>query len=132
MIVVDATVWVDKLCGILPQPMSDVIRTEGCVSPAHVDFEVGSALVRLERRGALKPGQARTLIEVFSSHPVERIYHSDDAVQATDFLENSTYADAWYVAMAKRLNCSVMTTDTGMRTAARIQQVPVVDDLGDH
>lgn len=127
MIVIDATVWVDNLRGALPDALAEGIRAGGCVSPAHVDFEVGSALIRLERRGDLKTGHARVLIEQFSRHPVERVRQPVDAVQAVDILDNSTYADAWYIALAKRLGCSLMTTDSGMKESARIQSVSVID-----
>lgn len=128
MIVVDATVWVDKLRGMLSTGLSEAIRAEGCASPAHVDFEVGSALIRLERRGELAPGHARELVAAFSRHPVERVRHPEDAVLAVDVMDNSTYADAWYLALAKRLDCPVMTMDAGMRAAAVIHGIPVVDD----
>jgi predicted nucleic acid-binding protein len=126
MIVVDATVWVDKLRGLLPEEISETIRIEGCVSPPHVDFEVGSALIRLERRGELGPGQARELVEAFSSHPVERVNQPGDAVHAVEMLDNSTYADAWYLALAKRMDCPILTTDAGMKAAARFHGVPVI------
>lgn len=127
MIVVDATVWVDTLLGVLPEDLAARIRSTGCVSPAHVDFEVGSALIRLERRGILKGGHARTLIEAFSVHPVERVRQAVDAVHAVDMLDNATYADAWYIALAKRLGCDLMTTDAGLRDAARLHGVNVID-----
>lgn len=128
MIVVDASVWVDKLRGVLPESLSEVILGDGCASPPHVDFEVGSALVRLERRGDLPHGHARELVRAFSRHPVERVSQPEDAVHAVDVLDNSTYADAWYIALAKRLGCSIVTTDAGMTVAARIHGVPVIDD----
>lgn len=127
MIVVDATVWVDILRGALPDALAERVRAGGCLSPAHVDFEVGSALIRLERRGDLKHGHARALIEQFSHHPVERIRQPADATNAVDILDNSTYADAWYIALAKRLECGLITTDNGMKESARIQGVEVID-----
>lgn len=127
MIVVDATIWVDKLRGLLSDDLSEVIRAEGCVSPAHVDFGVGSALIRLERRGELKQGQATVLIEAFSEHPVERVRQPADAVRAAALLDHATYADAWYLALAERLGCPLLTTDAGMRAAARIHDIPVIE-----
>lgn len=127
MIVVDATIWVDILRGALPDALAEHIRAGGCVSPAHVDFEVGSALIRLERRGDLKTGHVHVLIEQFSYHPVERVRQPADAVRAVDLLDNSTYADAWYIALAKRLGCGLITTDDGMKESARIQGVSVID-----
>lgn len=130
MIVVDATVWVDRLRGVLPERLGDEIKAAGCVSPAHVDFEVGSALIRLERRGDLASGHARVLVEAFIAHPVHRVRQPVDAVQALDMIDNATYADAWYIALAKRLGCRLVTTDSGMKKAARIHGVEVLDDQG--
>jgi predicted nucleic acid-binding protein len=127
VIVVDATVWVDKLRGMLAEHLSDAIWAAECISPPHVDFEVGAALLRLERRGDLQPGQARELIIIFGRHPVERARHAADAVAAADMIGNATYADAWYLAMAKRLGCPIISTDNGMKTAAVIHGIPVVE-----
>lgn len=126
MIVVDATVWVDRLLGVLPDDLSSQIRDEGAISPPHVDFEVGGALLRLERRGKLSRGAARELIAAFSVHPVERVRHSADAVGAAVLMDNATYADAWYIAMAQRLGLGIMTLDGGMKEAARIHGIDVI------
>lgn len=126
MIVVDATVWVDLLRGRLPATYSERIGIAGCISPPHVDFEVGSALIRLERRGDLASGRARALIAAFSRHPVERVREPADAVDALSIMNNATYADAWYVALAKRCAYPLMTLDDGMKEAARIHGVELV------
>lgn len=130
MIVVDASVWVDLLRGVLPPGYADRIRIAGCVSPPHVDFEVGSALIRLARRGELEFDQARALIEAFSTHPVERIREPVDSVAAVGMVDNATYADAWYIALAQRLAYPLMTLDDGMQKAARIHGVELVGASG--
>ncbi|MGI5222916.1 type II toxin-antitoxin system VapC family toxin [Nocardia sp. CA-290969] len=130
MIVVDATVWVDLLRGALPAGYAERIRIAGCVAPPHVDFEVGSALIRLARRGALEFDQARALIAAFSTHPVERIREPADSAGAMALIDNSTYADAWYIALAQRLSYPLMTLDDGMQKAARMHGVEVVGALG--
>ncbi|MGY0501439.1 type II toxin-antitoxin system VapC family toxin [Nocardia sp. FBN12] len=126
VIVVDATIWVDLLRGTLPSGYSDRIAIAGCVSAPNVDFEVGSALIRLERRGDLEPGQAEALITAFSAHPVDRVREPVDAVEAIRILDNATYADAWYIAIAKRREFPLMTLDDGMKEAARIHGVELV------
>ncbi|MGW4070737.1 type II toxin-antitoxin system VapC family toxin [Nocardia grenadensis] len=130
MIVVDASVWVDLLRGVLPPGYADRIRIAGCVSPPHVDFEVGSALIRLARRGELEFEQANALIGAFSRHPVERIREPIDSVAAVELIDDSTYADAWYIALARRLAYPLMTLDEGMQEAARIHGVEVVGASG--
>lgn len=128
MIVVDASTWVDHLRVALPKTLRELIGTEACVSPPHVDFEVGSALLRLERRGQLPAGAARELIGVFSRSPLERVWQPVDAVEAFDLLNNATYADGWYIALARRLGCALLTSDAGMKAAAKLHHVRVVDD----
>ncbi|WP_280402160.1 type II toxin-antitoxin system VapC family toxin [Nocardia carnea] len=130
MIVVDATVWVDLLRGALPPGYAERIRIAGCVAPLHVDFEVGSALIRLARRGELEFDQARALIAAFSTHPVERVRDPAVSVGAVALIDNSTYADAWYIALAQRLSYPLMTLDDGMQKAARMPDVEVVGPTG--
>lgn len=127
MIVVDASSWLDALRGKLPPGMLELLEDGACASPPHVDFEVGNAAIRLERRGVLESGKARDLIEAFSRNPVERIFQPIDAVYAVELLDNATFADAWYIALAKRLSCPLMTTDAGMKTAARMHHIRVID-----
>ena len=130
MIVVDASVWVDLLRGALPTGYVERIRIAGCVAPPHVDFEVGSALIRLARRGELESDQAHALIDAFSIHPVERIREPADSVAALRLIDNAAYADAWYIALAQRLAYPLMTLDDGMQKAARIHGVEVVGPTG--
>ncbi|MBF6232435.1 hypothetical protein [Nocardia farcinica] len=43
---------------------------------------------------------------------------------------NSTYSDAWYIALARRLAYPLMTLDVGMPKAARIHGVEVIGAPG--
>lgn len=72
MIVVDACVWVDLLMGRLAPPLDARVTDDLCVSPPQVDVEVGSALVRAERRGALPAGAAARVVELFTTIPCRR------------------------------------------------------------
>ncbi|WP_157838341.1 hypothetical protein [Nocardia farcinica] len=45
-------------------------------------------------------------------------------------LDNSTYSDAWYIALARRLAYPLTTLDGGMRKAARIHGVEVIGAPG--
>jgi predicted nucleic acid-binding protein len=45
-------------------------------------------------------------------------------------IDNVTYADAWYIALAQRLAYPLMTLDDGMQKAARIHGVEVVGASG--
>jgi predicted nucleic acid-binding protein len=126
VIVVDATVWVDMLRGALDPEVRRVLLDDFCVSPPHVDFEVGSALLRGERRDVLPEGAAARLVGAFVSVPCRREYDATDPVRALRFRDNATYADAWYLAMASRLSCAVVTLDTGMAAAASLHDIDVI------
>ncbi|MGH8774713.1 MAG: type II toxin-antitoxin system VapC family toxin [Jiangellaceae bacterium] len=129
MIVVDATAWIAYLVQRLPVDLTAVLndKPDDLVAPPHVDFEVGSALRRMERQSQIDVGAARSFITAFSRLPLRRLRAPDDAVHALWFTENATYADAWYLALADRLGAAIMTTDTGMIAAARIKKIAVVE-----
>jgi predicted nucleic acid-binding protein len=130
VIVVDATVWVDLLRGQLAPVVEDRLLGDLCIAPPHVDFEVGSALVRAERREIIPEGAAGRLIDAFTSTPCRREYDATDPVRALRYRDNATYADAWYLAMASRLTCPVVTIDSGMSTAAAAHGVEVIGSPG--
>lgn len=130
MIVIDATVWVDLLRGMLRDDLADALASEPCVSPPHVDFEVGSALLRAERRAIIPAGRAAELVRAFSTLPIDRPRHPQDPVEALAFLDNTTYANAWYLAMATRLGSPVMTLDGDMADAAAIHGISVTGPAG--
>jgi predicted nucleic acid-binding protein len=123
-LIVDASVWVDLLIGSLPVRKTEAVVTAECVSPPHVDFEVGAALVRIGRRSReIGEDTVAALLEHFSTIPLLRQHHPADALAALQLLDNSTYADAWYLAMARRLDAPIATTDAGLHEAATIHGI---------
>lgn len=132
MIVVDASVWVDLLRGLLAEPARDVLREHECVAPPHVDFEVGNALLRAaSREEGSSTDAARRAIELFSRTPLRRVWATGDGAAAVAHLHNVTYADGWYLALAARLDCSLMTKDRGMIEAGRIAGIDMIDARDD-
>lgn len=128
MIVVDAQTWVDNVTGALAQHHRHVLDNDDVASPAHVDFEVGSALRRMERHQRLGGDvTARDLFAVHARAPFDRSHERSDLVVAFDVMDNARYGDAIYLAMAKRLDCPLMTGDGGMVEAARINAIDVID-----
>jgi predicted nucleic acid-binding protein len=126
VIIVDATVWVDLLLAQLAPAVEERLLGDLCIAPPHVDFEVGSALLRAERREVIPPGAAGRLIDAFTSTPCRREYDATDPLRALRYRDNATYADAWYLAMASRLTCPVLTTDAGMSTAAAAHGIEAI------
>lgn len=97
-------------------------------SPAHADFEVGSALLRMSRKGLLAPNVSPwDLIRAHQAMPFDRVHQPGDLIEAQAFIDNARYADAIYLAMAKRLDCPVMSGDGTMVEAARINGVECID-----
>lgn len=127
--VIDASTWVDYLAWNLAEPgiLDAAIDAGECAGPPHVDFEVGSALLRMERAGVIAGNSAEALITAFSRLPISRLYAAPDALAAIPISHNARYADAWYVALAHRLHCSLITNDSGMATAARMRDVHVIE-----
>lgn len=127
MIVVDAQVWVSRLTMALSDEHRGALAGD-VASPAHADFEVGSALLRLSRRGLLASNVSPwDLIRAHQAMPFDRVYHPADMVGARAFIDNARYADAIYLAMAQRLDCPLMSGDGNMVEAARIGRVECID-----
>lgn len=127
MIVVDACAWVDYFLEALPPDVEGALTSDDLVGPPHVDWEVGSALLRRERTVGLGITTAKALIVGFVQLPFERVRHPADIEGAFDFMNNASFHDAIYLALARRLNSPVMTSDKGMIDAARIGGVDVID-----
>lgn len=130
MIVVDAHTWVERLTMTLSDDHRGLLAGD-VVSPAHTDFEVGSALLRMSRKGVLTVSPW-DLIRAHQAMPFDRVHHHGDLVEAQAFADNARYADAIYLAMAKRLDCPVMSGDGNMIDAARIASVKCIDTREDN
>jgi predicted nucleic acid-binding protein len=127
VIVVDAHAWVERLTMTLSDNHRGLL-TGDAVSPAHTDFEVGSAVLRIARKGLLAPNVSPwDLIRAHQAMPFDRVHQPDDLVEAQAFMDNARYAEAIYLAMAKRLDCPVMSGDGNMVEAARIAGVECID-----
>lgn len=122
-LVLDASAAVDAL---LPTARHDAVldrlaRFEAAelVAPSLVDTEVLSALARLERAGTITTEAADRAVARWSRLPCERV---DPSVLVPDVwaLRNALrVSDAHYVALALRLDATLLTTD------ARLSRAPV-------
>lgn len=101
---------VDRTLG--PDPMIHV--------PELFAVEVTAALRGLERRGALSAARATQAIEDLARLPTIRWAHAPQLIARTWELRGnlSTY-DAVYVALAERLDATLVTCDRGCAAAAR-------------
>ncbi len=115
MIVVDASAWVDVLCGVVAPPPSD----ETVVVPPHFDAEVLGALRALSQRQILTDEQAERAVDqhLRAGFIIER--DGEDMRQAWRWRESMSLPDAWYAALAGRHDAPWVTTDHRAATTAR-------------
>lgn len=124
--VVDASAWVE--CLLLGTGADTLLDGTAHVVPTHCDVEVASGLLRTARsRGVADAREAVT--EPFRAYlrlPLLRTWDGDLAVGAWALLDNLSYPDAAYVALALETGLDLVTQDRGMAAGARIRGVPVV------
>ena len=114
MPVLDASVVVDALVTV--GPAGDLARAElsGLTElqvPAIFTAEVTSALRALVRSGALSPVRASTALSDALSLRTLTYSFEPFARRAWELRENLTVYDAWYVALAERLDTELVTAD---------------------
>lgn len=115
MIVLDASAWVDVLCGVAGPPASD----ETVVVPPHFDAEVVGALRALGQRQILTDEQAELAVDqhLRAGFTIER--DIDDVRRAWQWRESMSLPDAWYAALASRHSAPWVTSAHRAATTAR-------------
>jgi len=110
---------VDLLAG---SPLSDAVRNRlrahELHAPAYFDAEVLSALGRLHRAGHLSPSQVEERVDRLAMAPVDRHALPPLLAGAWGLRQNLRLVDALYVELARQLEVSIATTDTGMAGAS--------------
>lgn len=94
------------------------LRGSRVVVPAHFDAEVFSALGRLVRGGALEEGLMEPILHELARAPFTRYTLRPLLVVSWFLRHNLALRDALYVALARRLEASLVTAD------ARLAQAP--------
>lgn len=120
--VVDASSVIDLLvrsdAGERVRRLLAADRDAGLVTVAHMDAEVFSGLARLHRAGALTVAEVGALLRRLSSMDVRRVPISGALVEAAWRMRDNVAArDALYVAAARGLGCSLVTTDDQLARA---------------
>jgi len=114
VIVVDASLVVEALT-VPHSPASDALRhSEGAISPAHLDAEVGHALRGLLRGGLLDANEAQECLDDVAASEIVRFPLVPLVHRAFDLRENMTFYDALYVALAEFHGLTLVTTDSKM------------------
>ncbi|QJW34897.1 type II toxin-antitoxin system VapC family toxin [Cellulosimicrobium protaetiae] len=122
-VVLDASAAVDAL---LPTARHDAVLDQldrlvaaELVTPSLVDTEVLSALARLERAGTITAAVADAAVARWSRLPCERVDTTALLPDVWSLRGGLRVSDAHYVALALRLDATLLTTD------ARLARSPV-------
>lgn len=129
VVVVDAALVVDLICDFpaaepYHEPLADA---SALAAPAHLDAEVLSALARLKRAGQLAREQER--VGALSTFPARRWPLQPLIAPAWELLDRIAARDALYVALARSLDATLITTDGRLRRAVG-NLVPVARGSG--
>ncbi|PZU44783.1 MAG: VapC toxin family PIN domain ribonuclease [Microbacterium sp.] len=119
LLVVDASIVV----ALVASRASDTERLAARVgaaalhAPTHLAVEVDSALRGLERGGRLTPAQAEAARRHAAALPIELWPWMLVADRAWELRERLSTYDAGYVALAERLECTLVTGDRRIRAS---------------
>ena len=121
MIVLDTSAAVDWL---IQAPAGRKIesriysRRESLHAPELLDLEVAQVLRRLVREGTISATRAEGAIQDLLDLRITRYPHSVLLPRIWQLRHNLSAYDAAYVALAEKLNATLLTRDTGLATAA--------------
>lgn len=116
--VVDASALVEALLKTRrAAAASDALRDLDLYAPAHLDAEILSALFGLMRAGSLDEQRARLAMRRLRKLDVERVPIDALVTDALGLRHNLSAYDALYVALARRLRCSLVTADRRIAAA---------------
>lgn len=113
MIVVDASVVVTGLAddGTDGDRIRERLRGEDLAAPHLIDLEVLAAWRRLVAAGQLPERRALLAIEDLADLRLHRVDHAPLRRRCWELRDNLTVYDAAYVALAERLDVTLLTGD---------------------
>ena len=113
MIVVDASVVVTALAddGADGDRARIRLRGERLVAPHVIDLEVVSAWRRLAAAGQIHERRASLALADLAAFRVDRVRHEPLLARCWELKANLTVYDAAYVALAERLDVTLLTAD---------------------
>jgi predicted nucleic acid-binding protein len=117
-IVIDASALVRMLLRRSGGPeVLAAVEAGDAYAPEMLDAEVLSALARLERRREATTAQVTNATRALVLSPITRISHRDLVVDTWARRGNHSLYDAFYVALAARLGCPLLTADRRLAAA---------------
>jgi predicted nucleic acid-binding protein len=119
-VMVDANIY---LAVILDEPEKKIIveitQDDELISPVVLPFEVGNALSAMYKRNRLDKKQIIECYSIFQQIPV-RLIDINMPTSLGIAADYGIYAyDAYYLELAKRYKCSLMTLDNKMKEVAK-------------
>ncbi len=122
MIVLDASAWVDVLTAGL---QADEHLRDGVIVPPHFDAEVVGTIRALSQRSLIDRVAADQAVRRHLAAPFTRLFEPVDVVAAWQWRESMSFTDAWYAALASRLDVAWVTADQRAGRTARALGVDV-------
>ena len=126
MPVVDASVLVDYLAGgeYAESTRARLLGADEALWAPHlVDAEVGHVLRRAVLAGQLPQATARAALEDLADLPLRRAAHVGLLERAWKLRSNVTFYDGLYVALAERLELTLVTLDARLRGVPGVRAV---------
>ena len=102
------------------------------VAPGLIRLEIGSALLKAMRRGAVTPEDSEEALRMLLPAAVRRLASEDHVEAAFDIAQRhgGSIYDAIYIALARSLDAPISTNDMEMAATARKAgvQAPLIAD----
>ncbi|WP_131766489.1 type II toxin-antitoxin system VapC family toxin [Candidatus Protofrankia californiensis] len=113
MIVIDASALVKVLVEKSPsaEAVRKRLRGETLSAPSLIDAEVLSVLRGLTLSGKLPEQRARTALSLLAGIPLQRAPLPAHLARVWQLRANYSAYDAFYVALAELLDCTLITSD---------------------
>ena len=119
--VIDASAAVDWLLGTArAERLDDRLARLDLLAPEIIDAELLNALRRHERRGSVSSARADAAVIDWTTAPVERVGQVGLLSEAWGVRHNLTAYDAMYVALARAVDCELITTDRRLAGAPNL------------
>jgi predicted nucleic acid-binding protein len=93
------------------QPVAAALAVGDAMAPGVLDAEVLHSVARLERIGDISPALADAAVASLESAPIERFNHPVLIRSAWALRANLTGYDAMYAALARAMDCALITAD---------------------
>jgi predicted nucleic acid-binding protein len=116
-LVLDASVVVALIAGVEPRPPTAPLEGATLVAPAHLDTEVLSALFGLARAGAMDKRRLVRAAADLAAAPIRRVPLEGLVADALSLRHTLSAYEALYVAAARVLDCSLLTSDRRLASA---------------